>query len=286
MLEQGHLSLETVRASEQNRSVCRVEPNNGNVLGTESARQQDRVSRSDVGEAMTTTALYLYGTIVGVLFLTGIGLPPCPEEAGILYAASLNSLHQEVWWPLAWSACGIGIIAADSLLYGVGRWWGPKLFEYQWVQKVLSVERRARLEGRFTQHGMKLLILARFLPPLRTGVFLIAGATRYSFLKFLIADAIYVVVGVGLFFFFGTWIVELIKRFESTALFVAAAVLLVYGLYLYFKLLRRRELSFGPQPPISIIQGPEGRTPEGEPSKNPAAAARAKDEAKTALEGG
>ena len=89
------------------------------------------------------------------------------------------------------------------MLYGVGWRWGPKLFEYRWVQKVLSNERRERIEGHFSQHGMKLLILARFLPPLRTGVFLIAGATRFSFIKFVIADLIYAVVGVGAFFFAG-----------------------------------------------------------------------------------
>jgi membrane protein DedA with SNARE-associated domain len=148
---------------------------------------------------MTTTALYWYASIFFWLFLTGIGLPPAPEEAGILYAASVNALHPEVYWPFAWLACGLGIICADCVLYGVGYRWGPKLFEYRWVQKVMSTERRERIEGHFTQHGMKLLILARFLPPLRTGVFLIAGATRYSFIKFLVADLIYAVVGVGCF---------------------------------------------------------------------------------------
>ena len=30
----------------------------------------------------------------------GIGLPPIPEEAGILYAAGLIA-HGQVWWPFA-----------------------------------------------------------------------------------------------------------------------------------------------------------------------------------------
>jgi membrane protein DedA with SNARE-associated domain len=234
---------------------------------------------------MTIEALYWYASIFVWLFLTGIGLPPCPEEAGILYAASVHALHPQTWWLLAWAACGLGIVSADSVLYGVGRRWGRKLFEYRWVQKVLSTQRRQRLEGRFTQHGMKLLVLARFMPPLRTGIFLIAGATRYSFLKFLIADLIYAVIGVGLFFFFGTWIVELLKRFESTALFVLAILVTGYGLYLYYRLLRRREQRIAPAPPVSILEGPAGSVPDGQPAKNPSAAPAAKDEAKIALEG-
>ena len=234
---------------------------------------------------MTITAFYWYASIFLWLFFTGVGIPPCPEEAGILYAASVHALHPEVLWPFAWLACGLGIIAADCVLYGVGYRWGPKLFEYRWVQKVMSVERRQRIEGHFAQHGMKLLILARFLPPLRTGVFLIAGATRYSFIKFLVADLIYAVVGVGLFFFFGTWLLTVIHRFTNPAVFVAAILVMCYGLYMYYKLLRRRELAGAPQPPVSILPGPEGSVPEGEPAKNPAAAPAAKKEAKIALDG-
>lgn len=225
---------------------------------------------------MTLDALYWYASIFGWLFLTGIGVPPVPEEAGILYAASVNALHPEVWWPFAWLACGLGIVVADCVLYGVGYRWGPKLFEYRWVQKVLSAERRQRLEGRFTQHGMKLLILARFLPPMRTGVFLIAGATRFSFVKFVIADVTYAVFGVGLLFFFGAYVLTLIHRFESTAVFVAALLAMGYGLYMYYKLLRRRETSGAP---VSVLQGPAG----GEATKNPAAAPAAKAEAEAAL---
>ena len=234
---------------------------------------------------MTTTALYWYASIFGWLFFTGIGIPPVPEEAGILYAASVDALHPEVWWSFAWAACGLGIVAADSVLYGVGRRWGKKLFKYRWVQKVLSDERRSRLEGNFASHGMKMLILARFLPPLRTGIFLIAGATHYSFVKFLIADLIYAVVGVGLFFFCGTWIISLIHQFESTALLLAALLVMCYGLYMYYKLLRRRESARFPMPPVSILQGPEGSVPEGQPATNVAAAPAAKAEAKVALEG-
>ncbi|AWM41301.1 hypothetical protein GobsT_00740 [Gemmata obscuriglobus] len=228
-------------------------------------------------------ALYWYASIFLWLFLTGVGLPPAPEEAGILYAASVNALHSEVWWPFAWAACGLGILAADCVLYGVGWKWGPRLFEYRWVQKVLSGERRQRIEGHFAQHGMKLLILARFLPPVRTGVFLIAGATRYSFVKFLIADLVYAVVGVGAFFFFGAWLLTLIHRYQSTALTIGAIAVMCYGLYMYYRLLRRRELRNGPQAPVSILQGPEGSVPAGEPAKNTAAASAAQHEANVAL---
>jgi membrane protein DedA with SNARE-associated domain len=234
-------------------------------------------------QAVTTQAFGWYASIFLWLFATGIGLPPVPEEVGILYAAGVYALHADARWYFAWPACGLGIMAADCVLYGIGRWWGPKLFEYRWVQRVLKTERRKRIENRFHQHGMKLLLAARLLPPLRTGVFLIAGASKYAFTKFLIADAIYCVVGVGVFFFCGSWILELIHRAESVILWVLAVPLIGYGLSRYYCYLSKCEGK--PEPPLSVAQSPEDTVPEGQPAKNPAGAPAAMREAKTALEG-
>lgn len=231
---------------------------------------------------MTATAFYWYGSIFLWLFFTGIGIPPVPEEAGILYAAGVHALHPETWWPLAWAACGLGIMAADCVLYGVGRKWGLRLFEFRWVQRILSTERRQRLEGRFHSHGMKLLVMARFLPPLRTGVFLIAGAARYSFVKFVIADAVYAVVGVGVLFFGGSFVVDAIHRYGPKVAWFAVIPLAGYGLYRYYRYLKKREA--GPTAPLSVAQDPAGSVPAGEPATNPEAAEAAMKEAAAALQ--
>lgn len=229
-------------------------------------------------------ALYWYGSIFLFLFLTGIGLPPMPEEAGILYAAGLAALHPAVTWPLAWFSCGLGILCADCVLYGVGRHLGPRLFAYRWVQKVLSTERRQRIESKFHRHGIKLLIVARFLPPLRLGVFLISGAARFPFFKFVIADAIYCVVGVGIFFFGGSWVLGQIHRLGHAAVWVLAVPVIGYGLYRYYRYLKKKEEA-EPVPPQSVVESPAGSVPEGQRPVNPGGAPAAMREARTALEG-
>ena len=67
---------------------------------------------------------------------------------------------------------------------------------------------------------------------------------------------------------------------------IAALLLMCYGLWMYYKLLRGRELKGVPTPPVSILQGPEGSVPEGQAAKNPAAAPAAAHEAKAALQDG
>jgi membrane protein DedA with SNARE-associated domain len=198
-------------------------------------------------------ALGWYISIFLWLLFTGIGLPPCPEEAGILYAAGVTALHPEVRWWLAWPAAIAGILCADTVLYGAGRLWGERLFERAWVQRVIPPERRLRLQARFHDHGLKILLTARFLPPLRTGVFLIAGAIRYSFARFLIADAAYLVVGVGVLFFGSAGLINLLHRVGHWLVYVLAGAAAMYGLVVYYKRLRQRESTICP-PPVSIVE--------------------------------
>jgi membrane protein DedA with SNARE-associated domain len=177
-------------------------------------------------------ALYWCVSIFLWSLFTGVGIPPLPEEAGILYAASLAALHPQVHWWMAWPAATLGIVAADLVLYSVGRLWGQKVLASRWVARIVDPKKRRRIEDRFHQHGMKFLLMARLLPPLRTGVFIIAGTIHFSLLRFLIADAIYGVVGVGLVFFGGTAIVALIHQVGYWFLLVLGAI--VVGAVLYY----------------------------------------------------
>jgi hypothetical protein len=138
------------------------------------------------------------------------------------------------------------------------------------------------MEEKLHAHGMKLLVLSRFLPPLRTGVFLITGASRYPFVKFLAADLFYCVVGVGVFFFGGTGLLALVKQIGYQAAWFVAVPLLIYAVYRYYRYLKRRDQV--PTPPVSILQSPTGTTPEGLACVNPAGAAAAIREVQTTLQ--
>jgi membrane protein DedA with SNARE-associated domain len=83
-----------------------------------------------------------YASIYLWMLFTGNGIPPVPEEAGILYAAGVTSLHPGVHWWLAWPVTSFGIVSADVVLYGIGRLWGQRLFQTRWVKWLLHPERR------------------------------------------------------------------------------------------------------------------------------------------------
>jgi membrane protein DedA with SNARE-associated domain len=213
-----------------------------------------------------------YLSIFFWLYFTGIGIPPCPEEAGIIYAALITALHPETHWWISWPLTIAGIICADATLYAIGRHFGRRLFEYRWVQRIINLERRQRIEERFKGHGMKILLTARLLPPLRTGVFVTAGAIHYPFLRFLLADAVYAVFGVGVFFFASAWLIDLLRMAGHWAIYIVGFAAAIYGLYRYYRYLRKRELKTTPQPPISVLELPAGTVPVGpNGAKSPAA---------------
>ncbi len=191
---------------------------------------------------MSLETFYWLASIFFWLLCTGIGIPPVPEEAGILYAAGVTAVNPEVPWWLAWPATALGIIAADLILYGIGYWFGPSIFQYRLVLKLITPERRERLETHFQAHGVKFLLLARLLPPLRTGVFLTAGSIRYSLPRFLFADIAYGIVGVGLVFFGGTALLAVVHSYAGWAVLVITIVVCVFLLVRYYRYLRKLEL--------------------------------------------
>ena len=218
---------------------------------------------------MSWEALGWYASIFFWMLFTGIGIPPCPEEAGILYAAGVTALHPEVHWWFAWPTTSLGIVAADVVLYGIGRFFGPRLFQFRWVRWVLKPERRRRLEQRFEQHGIKILIAARFLPPLRTGVFMIAGTIHFSFLAFLTADALFATIGVGAIFFCSKWLIGLMHLVGHWLVYTVVPLLVMYALYRYYRFLRQRELRGAPVPPVSVLELPLGSSPGGPDGQGP-----------------
>ncbi len=233
---------------------------------------------------------YGYFGIMAVLFLTGIGLPPLPEELPVVVAGGMAS-QGLFYWYLAWPACIIGIVVCDLFLYGVGRFGGRRLFENRLIARFVHPERREKIEDGFHRHGIKILLTARLVPGIRTGVYMTAGAIHYPWLKFLLADALYAVPGVGFLFFISFWSYAWVKdvvlgQIEEVKHILLAAVVLaaiVIALYRYLRFIRRRATTVDLTPlklpeilpeaeilkhPTEILKHPTQFLHHGEPKPN------------------
>ena len=135
-----------------------------------------------------------YAVLVGIVFtetglLVGFFLPgdSLLVTAGLVAAAgSLN-----IWW-----VNGLLIVAAvvgDSVGYAIGVRIGPRLFtrERSLLFNPRHVERTRRF---YARHGPKTIVIARFVPIIRTFAPVVAGVGQMRYRRFLVYN---VAGGVG-----------------------------------------------------------------------------------------
>lgn len=163
--------------------------------------------------------LQQYGTwIYGLLFLiifaeTGLVVTPfLPGDSLLFVAGTLAGLEGlRLGW-LMMTLMGAAILG-DSTNYWIGRYVGPKVFrrEDSWLLNKKHLERTERF---YEQHGGKTVILARFLPILRTFAPFVAGIGRMPYPRFLAFSIGGTILWVGLIvlagYFFGS--IPLIKQ--------------------------------------------------------------------------
>ena len=145
-----------------------------------------------------------------ILFLivfaeTGLVVTPILPGDSLLFAAgtfaALGSLDPFVLSLLLIVAA----IAGDTVNYWVGHWVGPRAFsgKIRW----LRVDYLKRTEAFFERHGGKTIMLARFVPIVRTFAPFVAGVGRMHYGRFLgwnvLGGIVWVTVCVAAGYFFG-----------------------------------------------------------------------------------
>jgi membrane protein DedA with SNARE-associated domain len=193
---------------------------------------------------LDSTDLYVYLGVFAALVAAGVGFP-MPEEIPIVTAGALaghaaqDADRAPYWWVLL-PLCILGVVISDMLLYCAGRIFGLGLLKFPLAARVLPRERLARIQRNFRRYGVLILLFARFLPGIRSPIFLTAGIMRLSWRRFLLADGLYAIPGVSLLFFLAYWFTDqfrdLVERAEDyldriRPLLVVAAIL---GIAVYF----------------------------------------------------
>jgi membrane-associated protein len=132
-------------------------------------------------------AAFSYPAVLLLLVLCGVGVPLSEEliviTGGLVVARSGASL------PGMMLAAYVGMLLGDSLLFRIGRTLGPRALAQPRLQRFLTPARHAQLQGVYTRHGAWALFLGRFLPGVRASGLLLAGASGFPVLRFLLADA-------------------------------------------------------------------------------------------------
>jgi membrane protein DedA with SNARE-associated domain len=209
-------------------------------------------------DAATPPPHHAYDIMLGALGL------PIPDAVGPLTAiatADAPPVPAPVYprhplWYIMLPVVILGVVLCDGLLYGIGRFGGPKLLEIDWVKRwVVKPEMRDRIETNFHKYGVRILLGVRLLPGVRAPVFVIAGVLRLPLTRFILADGLYAILGVSVLFFLAYWFTNQVKeavtnfvhRIDSFRPYVILAALAAVGLFMLYEFWKRRHLTGDPK---------------------------------------
>jgi membrane protein DedA with SNARE-associated domain len=129
-----------------------------------------------------------YLLVFAALMAGSIGIP-APEDLTLIAAGVLCSLDQ-VNTVVMGITCYIGLVLGDLIIYRIGWMTGPTLFRKKWFRRHISTKRLETMRSNLHKRTMLTILVARHLFYIRTATFLMCGAVRISFTRFLIMDAI------------------------------------------------------------------------------------------------
>ena len=156
------------------------------------------------------------GILVG-FFLPGDSLL---FTAGILASQGIF----DMWFLVPLLA--VAAIAGDSAGYWTGKRLGPRLFEKE-NSRLFKKERLERAREFYNSHGGKTIVMARFMPFIRTFAPIVAGMTEMKYRRFLAFNVLGGIFWVALLTSMGFFLGRLIPDIDLYILPVIGLVILI-----------------------------------------------------------
>jgi membrane-associated protein len=187
-----------------------------------------------------------YGTLTYVLLFavvfaeTGLVVTPFLPGDSLLFAVGAiaadpaSGLSPAILYPLFLVAALIG----DNVNYWIGKTFGRRLFASE-KSKIFNKNYLTRTEAFFAKYGGRAIILARFVPIVRTFAPFVAGMGSMDYLRFLSFSVAGALLWVGIFVTLGLFVGQLDfvqKNFEL----VVVLIVLISVLPPVFEVIKHR----------------------------------------------
>lgn len=183
---------------------------------------------------------YGYFAVFSCLLLCGFGVP-VPEDitlvsGGIISGTDCANPHIMLIVGLA------GVLIGDSTMYIAGRIFGYRIQKLKLFRKILTPKRFSQIQKKFKQYGLGLLFVARFLPGLRSPIYLVAGMShRVSYLTFIFMDGLAAIISVPIWIYLGYFFgdnIDLLMEYVhdvQKGIYLALGCLIVLILFVIIK---------------------------------------------------
>jgi membrane-associated protein len=181
--------------------------------------------------------VWAYVIVFLVIFCeTGLVVTPVLPGDSLLFAlgalAALGALHIEALLILL---C-IAAITGDTVNYSIGHYIGPKVFHYE-DSRFFKKKYLVKTHEFYERHGGKTIIIARFMPFIRTFAPFVAGVGAMSYAKFIVYNIIGGVAWACVFllggYFFGN--IPSVKENFTIVIIAIIIISVMPGFIAYFR---------------------------------------------------
>ncbi|MDQ1574966.1 MAG: rane-associated protein [Microbacteriaceae bacterium] len=137
---------------------------------------------------LTGSGPYVLAIIIAFIFIeTGLLFPFLPGDS-LIFTAALLTTRLMIPLPVLIIAVAAAAIVGDSVGYAIGRRFGRKLFKPD--ARILKTKYIDRADEFFARYGPQSLVLARFVPIVRTYVPPVVGMSTMPYRRFLLWNVI------------------------------------------------------------------------------------------------
>jgi len=191
-------------------------------------------------EIIRNYGAWTYGILFGIVFLeTGFVVTPFLPGDSLLFAVGTFAARGSLDLYLAMLLLSVAAVLGDTVNYWIGAWVGPKVFHQE--SRFLNKEHLRRTHEFYERYGGKTIIIARFVPIIRTFAPFVAGIGTMSYGKFI---AYNVIGGIGWVvsitlagFFFGN--IPIVKNNFTFVIFAIIVISILPGIVEYVRHHRR-----------------------------------------------
>ena len=183
---------------------------------------------------------WIYIVLFAVIFAeTGLVIMPfLPGDSLIFVAGTLAAKTAALNIFLLFFLLAAAAILGDTINYWIGKYLGRKIEKSRWIRQ----EYIERTNQFYKKHGGKTIILARFIPVIRTFAPFVAGLGKMEYIRFLSFNVIGGITWVALFVF-GGYYFGTIPWVEKNLTLVILAIIILSFIPAMIELLRHKKRS-------------------------------------------